>query len=215
MTNFKIKDDEYFTLEKSEGNSDFPRRFHASKISGSEVKIKSLGSADNSFADMWDIDNFQINGVSYTNVFDAVTALNKIVFNDASSADTPEVVDPYLVSETGMMSPTGELVWKQIYSDGTIKYVKADGTDYAGATADLVPYTKNIDNEIVTFKGKCFEKGATKVAISGKELYNVVEGQLTLLSGIYTITESSDESDVPLGSITSLTGFNEVECFCN
>jgi predicted nucleic acid-binding Zn-ribbon protein len=85
MTNFVIKDDIFFTLEKSEGNMDFPRKFFARKVSGTEIKIRTLGSNEALLVDVWHLDNFTIDGVSFTDVHEAVTALQTILWNEATS----------------------------------------------------------------------------------------------------------------------------------
>ena len=85
MTNFVIKDDIFFTLEKSEGNMPFPRKYFARKVSGTEIKIRTVGSNEALLVDVWHLDNFTIDGVAYTDVHEAVTALQTILWNEAVS----------------------------------------------------------------------------------------------------------------------------------
>jgi surface protein len=90
MTNFVIKDDLFFTLEKSEGNTDFPRKFFARKVSGTEIKIRTLSSNEALLVDVWHLDNFTIDGVAFTDVHEAVTALQAILWNEAVVPTPPE-----------------------------------------------------------------------------------------------------------------------------
>ncbi len=62
---------------------DFPRKFFARKVSGTEIKIRTLGSNEALLVDVWHLDNFTIDGVTFTDIHEAVTALQPILWNEA------------------------------------------------------------------------------------------------------------------------------------
>jgi hypothetical protein len=148
MTNFKIKDDIFFSLEKSEGTMDFPRKFYAKKISGNEIKIRTLGSNEALLVDVWQLDNFTIDGVAYTDVHEAIVALQAVVWNEIIPAPpidyTPlleEIIaeikndDAYQLFE----DTEGNVLFGKIDDDGVMKYYKPDGTEYTG---NVKPYSR-------------------------------------------------------------------------
>lgn len=49
----------------------------------------------------------------------------------------------HITSNVTLQTPTGELVFMQTLSDGTIEYNNPDGTPYVGNTAMLLPYNWN------------------------------------------------------------------------
>jgi hypothetical protein len=159
MTNFKIKDDIFFTLEKSEGNMDFPRKFLAKKVSGTEIKIRTLGSNEALLVDVWHLDNFTINGVAFTDVHEAVTALQPILWNEASGESEPpidytpffeELIDLAKTDESYQLfeDTDGNVLFGVRAEDGTMKFFKPDGSVYTG---DVKPYSRELKQTITDY----------------------------------------------------------------
>jgi hypothetical protein len=151
MTNFVIKNDLFFTLQKSEGNTDFPRKFYARKVSGNQIKIRTLGSNE-ALLDVWSLENFTINGVAYTDVHLAITALQAILWNDSSgNASTPVDVLPILTEIRDELinddscqlfeDTDGNVLFGKIDNNGIMKYYKPDGTIYTGV---VKPYSSGV-----------------------------------------------------------------------
>lgn len=150
MTNFIIKNDILFSLEKSEGTMDFPRKFFAKKVSGNQIKISTLGSNEVLLVDVWQLDKFTIDGTSYIDVHEAIVALQPIIWNEATGTPpidyTPlleEIIseikndDAYQLFE----DTDGNILFGKIDNDGVMKYYKADGSVYTG---DIKPYSREV-----------------------------------------------------------------------
>jgi predicted nucleic acid-binding Zn-ribbon protein len=150
MTNFIIKNDILFSLVKSEGTMDFPRKFFAKKVSGNQIKISTLGSNEVLLVDVWNLEDFTIDGASFTDVHEAIVALQPILWNedvsiapiDYSSYFT-EIIseikndDSYQLFE----DTDGNILFGKIDNDGIMKYYKADGSVYTGA---VKPYSRDV-----------------------------------------------------------------------
>lgn len=177
MTNFVIKNDLFFTLQKSEGNTDFPRKFYAKKVSGNQIKIRTLGSNEALLVDVWSLENFTINGVTYTDVHTAITALQAILWNESYTSETAdllpiltEIRDELLNDDSYQLfeDTDGNVLFGKIDNDGVMKYYKPDGTIYTGVVkpyssgvitsstdycANSVPYTliqfRDVDTKLV------------------------------------------------------------------
>jgi hypothetical protein len=150
MTNFVIKNDLFFTLQKSEGNTDFPRKFYAKKVSGNQIKIRTLGSNEALLVDVWSLENFTINGVTYTDVHTAITALQAILWNEAYAGETTdllpiltEIRDELLNDDSYQLfeDTDGNVLFGKIDNDGIMKYYKPDGTIYTGV---VKPYSSGV-----------------------------------------------------------------------
>ena len=150
MTNFVIKNDLFFTLQKSEGNTDFPRKFYAKKVSGNQIKIRTLGSNEALLVDVWSLENFTINGVTYTDVHTAITALQAILWNESYTSETAdllpiltEIRDELLNDDSYQLfeDTDGNVLFGKIDNDGIMKYYKPDGTIYTGV---VKPYSSGV-----------------------------------------------------------------------
>jgi hypothetical protein len=159
MTNFVIKDDIFFTLEKSEGNMDFPRKFLAKKVSGTEIKIRTLGSNEALLVDVWHLDNFTIDGASFTDVHEAITALQPILWNEASGESEPPIDYTAFFEELIELAKTdesyqlfedtdGNVLFGKLDEDGVIKYIRPDGSEYTG---DVKPYSRELKQTITDY----------------------------------------------------------------
>ena len=84
MINIKIKNDTLFTIEKGVESIDYPRNFYAQKVDGTSFEIVNFESKKRFLVSIWYLINVQIEGINYTDVADAVSALNAIVYNSAS-----------------------------------------------------------------------------------------------------------------------------------
>jgi hypothetical protein len=194
MTNFVIKNDLFFTLEKSEGNTDFPRKFYARKVSGNQIKIRTLGSNEALLVDVWSLENFTINGVAYTDVHLAITALQPILWNESSgNANTPVDVLPILTEIRDELinddcyqlfeDTDGNVLFGKIGNDGMMNYYKSDGTLYTGV---VKPYSRDI---IVSTTDYCANSVPyTLIQFRDADTKQVVE---TIWRNDNTLTEST------------------------
>lgn len=202
MTNFIIKDDLFFTLEKSEGNTDFPRCFYARKISGSEIKIQHTEN-NSSLVDVWNIKDFTINGAVFTDVFLAINELQPILWNAASTSSEPLI--PFVTSVIALQTPTGELVYLTNYSDGTSTYTNADGYVYAGDTTLLLPYARTGEKELILPISNFTESGSYEYflpkSVHGINIINSVE----IGTGVDTLSAISNYTIAPNGDLTIQT----------
>lgn len=84
MINIKIKNDTLFTIEKGIESIDYPRNFYAQKVDGSSFEIIHFESKKKFLIAIWYLVNVQIEGITYTDISEAVSALNAIVYNSSS-----------------------------------------------------------------------------------------------------------------------------------
>jgi len=86
--------------------------------------------------------NVVVNGNSFTD-YQALAlylkSIGHIIFEDVSPSGTTTTTTTN--GETIWQTPTGEIVIRQINSDGTITFINQDGTPYLGDTTLLLPYT--------------------------------------------------------------------------
>jgi hypothetical protein len=194
MTNFVIKNELFFTLQKSEGNTDFPRKFFARKVSGNQIKIRTLGSNEALLVDVWSLENFTINGVAYTDVHSAITALQPILWNESSgNANTPvdvlpiltEIRDELLNDDSYQLfeDTDGNVLFGKIGNNGMMNYYKSDGTLYTGV---VKPYSRDV---IVSTTDYCANSVPyTLIQFRDADTKQVVE---TIWRNDNTLTEST------------------------
>jgi len=84
MINIKIKNDTLFTIEKGVESIDYPRNFYAQKVDGTSFEIVNFESKKRFLVSIWDLSKILIEGNSYTDIAEAVSLLNSIVYNSAS-----------------------------------------------------------------------------------------------------------------------------------
>lgn len=112
MINFKIKDDQFFTIEKSYGNQYFPRRFYAQKIDDRSLEVLSEGR-ENHLYTILKLEEFTIDGVAFTNVFTAVNELSKITWNTANAPAPAIDYTPYfqtLINQTNTLETSNDAI---------------------------------------------------------------------------------------------------------
>ena len=211
MTNFVVKNDLFFTLQKSEGNTDFPRKFYAKKVSGNQIKIRTLGSNEALLVDVWSLENFTINGVAYTDVHLAISALQSILWNDSSgNANTPVDVLPILTEIRDELinddsyqlfeDIDGNVLFGTIDNDGIMKYYKPDGTIYTGV---VKPYSSGV---ITSYTDYC----ANNVPYTLIQFRDVDTKQViaSIWRNDNTFTESSS---APVGSVKGICENTSIE----
>ena len=192
MTNFKIKDDIFFTLEKSEGNIDFPRKFFAKKVSGNQIKISTLGSNEVLLVDVWQLDTFTINGATYTDVHEAIVALQPIIFNEDVSAAP--------IDYTGLLTSIYEAVDDLELTTENIRIEAGQinlNTDEVEEKLDLL-----IDlSTPVAMQNKSYKLGANQTITFEKDsVYGWV-------AGVYAGTASYVEGGATIGDYTQGESF--------
>jgi hypothetical protein len=145
MTNISIKNDSTFTIAKSEGSTDFPRKFYPVVVSGNQLKLRTLSNNDALNFDVWGLENFQIDGVTYTDVFAAQNALLAITWNQG-------VEPPESTCTKGSFQlfedVDGNVLFGKIDDSGIMKYYKPDGLEYAG---DVKPYSREVQQTITDY----------------------------------------------------------------
>ena len=133
MVNIKIKNEQFFTIERSEGSLDYPRYYYASKISDYAFDIKSIGAEQTKLLSFALMKSVTIEGVEFTEIHDFISAINGILYNGASgSGSTTAITDKLqeLIELTQSENDqTQELLTPKIaVQDDQHSFVVADGT---------------------------------------------------------------------------------------
>lgn len=146
MINFKIKNENFFEIEiPGRTNEIYPRMYVARITTADRVKIYS-NDLNRVLFDSISYLEFSVNGVVESDGVKAANALNEIIY---ASIATVTGASPFVTSTTLLQTPTGEMVFMQTVSDGTTKYLNADGTAYTGDVALLLPFAGNKEKEII------------------------------------------------------------------
>jgi len=148
--------------------------------------------------------NVVVNGNSFTD-YQALAlylkSIGHIIFEDVSPSGTTTTTN----GETIWQTPTGEIVIRQINSDGTITFINQDGTPYLGDTTLLLPYEKGGEKQLVTLISAFIESGSFDYflpkSIHGIEIINSVE----VGSAINTLSAITNYTIAPNGDLTIST----------
>lgn len=89
MTNIKSKDNALFTIEKGLEVTDYPKNFYAQKVDGKSFQILSFENGKHLLLDAWHLNNVTIEGVAYTEVDAAVSALNAFLYASPGNSTGP------------------------------------------------------------------------------------------------------------------------------
>ena len=209
MINFKIKDDQFFTIEKSYGNQEFPRRFYAQKIDDRSLEILAEGS-ENHLYTILQLKDFTIGGVAFTNVFNAVNELSKITWNTANAPAPATDYTPLLqtlINQTDTLETSNDAIVVNTQEiEDKIEELKPllieidNNTDTLETSNDaIVVNTQQIEDKLDLLKP------AFEIAI---ELVDGANGSNVGVDFTYTIPQAIHQmsivSEVKIGTATSI-----------
>lgn len=157
MTNIKSKDNALFTIEKGLEVTDYPKNFYAQKVDGKSFQILSFENGKHLLLDAWQLNNVTIEGVTYTEIDAAVSALNSFLYAAsgggnpssvyATDANGEQTMIP--LSDFGTVKGTGTTNRiSKFTASGTIgdSQIFDDGTKI-GIHNETPEYTLDIQNE--------------------------------------------------------------------